>query len=287
MAEEWNNLSMTDRAKYIKTGVESGLTNIEDIKKAYNTYAEGGPMEDDNQEDVSLEETGTPIKVTRPVVLPTKRPLASVKGKYDSYVPEQKIQDIYEERNRGLDYRSGEIPYYKVNEAVRVLSEKGATKAQIAAMLGNGLAESGLKNIQQINGPAKGYFQLESGHRQKYEQYLKSNNLEESLANEAAYAYDYMQNNPNKKTPYESQNSRYWKEKWSKHDVYKGVTTEDATRKWNLNNPDSASDAFLNLFELAGHPRDQIRRDYSSQFYFDPNINWEEYFPSVRDLTFK
>lgn len=284
MVEEWKNLSMTDRAKYIKTGVESGLTNIEAIKKAYSIYAEGGPMEDGNQEDVSLEESGTPIKVTRPVVLPTKRPLASVKGKYDSYVPEQKVQDTYEERDRTTNYRPYEIPYYKVNEAVKALSEKGATKAQIAAMLGNVLAESGIRDIKQINGPARGYFQLEPGHRQKYEQYLRDNNLEEGLASEAAYAYDYMQNNLNKKTPYESQNSKYWKSSWSKHDVYKGITTEDATRKWNLNNPDSASDAFLNLFELAGHPRDQIRRDYSSQFYFDPNINWEEYFPSVKAL---
>lgn len=40
--ENWNKLSMYDRANYIRMGVASGLTKLSDIHKAYNTFAEGG-----------------------------------------------------------------------------------------------------------------------------------------------------------------------------------------------------------------------------------------------------
>lgn len=38
----WNDLSMADRAKYIRLGVESGLSSLNEIHNAYNTFAEGG-----------------------------------------------------------------------------------------------------------------------------------------------------------------------------------------------------------------------------------------------------
>ena len=38
----WNNLSMADRAAYIKLGVENGITNLEIIRSTYNKYADGG-----------------------------------------------------------------------------------------------------------------------------------------------------------------------------------------------------------------------------------------------------
>jgi hypothetical protein len=41
----WNKLSMADRAKYIQLGVQSGVTNLDTIKKHYNTYAEGGYLD--------------------------------------------------------------------------------------------------------------------------------------------------------------------------------------------------------------------------------------------------
>lgn len=41
----WDNLSMSERAKYIRAGVDSGLTSLDDIHKAYNTYAEGGYLD--------------------------------------------------------------------------------------------------------------------------------------------------------------------------------------------------------------------------------------------------
>lgn len=43
--KNWNNLSMTDRANYIRAGVNSGLTNLSDIHRAYNIFAEGGYLD--------------------------------------------------------------------------------------------------------------------------------------------------------------------------------------------------------------------------------------------------
>lgn len=41
----WNDLSMTERAAYIRAGVNSGLTNLNDIRRAYHTYAKGGYLD--------------------------------------------------------------------------------------------------------------------------------------------------------------------------------------------------------------------------------------------------
>ena len=38
----WNNLSMADRAAYIKLGVENGITDLNTIRNAYNEFAKGG-----------------------------------------------------------------------------------------------------------------------------------------------------------------------------------------------------------------------------------------------------
>lgn len=38
----WNDLSMADRAMYIKLGVDNGIINLSDIREVYNKYDEGG-----------------------------------------------------------------------------------------------------------------------------------------------------------------------------------------------------------------------------------------------------
>lgn len=38
----WNDLSMADKAKLISVAVQNGITNLNDIQTAYNTFAEGG-----------------------------------------------------------------------------------------------------------------------------------------------------------------------------------------------------------------------------------------------------
>lgn len=40
----WNDLSMKDKASYIRMGVENGITNLKIIRDTYNRYAKGGPL---------------------------------------------------------------------------------------------------------------------------------------------------------------------------------------------------------------------------------------------------
>ena len=46
----WNDLSMTDRARLIAMGVQSGITDINTIRNSYNSLADGGDTENNYQE---------------------------------------------------------------------------------------------------------------------------------------------------------------------------------------------------------------------------------------------
>lgn len=40
----WNNLSMKDKASYIRMGVENGITDLDIVREVYNKFADGGPI---------------------------------------------------------------------------------------------------------------------------------------------------------------------------------------------------------------------------------------------------
>lgn len=40
----WSDLSMKDRASYIKLMVKNGIYNLNSIRTIYNSFAEGGPI---------------------------------------------------------------------------------------------------------------------------------------------------------------------------------------------------------------------------------------------------
>lgn len=40
----WNDLSIKDKASYIRMGVKNGITDLDTIREAYNKFAEGGPI---------------------------------------------------------------------------------------------------------------------------------------------------------------------------------------------------------------------------------------------------
>lgn len=40
----WNDLSMKDKASYIRMGVENGITDLDTIREIYNKFADGGPI---------------------------------------------------------------------------------------------------------------------------------------------------------------------------------------------------------------------------------------------------
>lgn len=58
--DKWSALSMKERADLIKLYVSNGITSINDIKKDYNSFAPGGPIETD--------EYGYPADITPAVV---------------------------------------------------------------------------------------------------------------------------------------------------------------------------------------------------------------------------
>lgn len=54
----YKDLNIRERAAIIHTAVQNGLTRLSDIKEAYNSFAEGGQMS--NQEG-NIHSTGGPL----------------------------------------------------------------------------------------------------------------------------------------------------------------------------------------------------------------------------------
>ena len=63
---EWDQLSMKQRAAFIRNAVARGIYNVEDIVQDYNEFRKGGPMETPIYEDLPkmLRKAGLNIKVT-------------------------------------------------------------------------------------------------------------------------------------------------------------------------------------------------------------------------------
>ena len=55
---EWNKLSMADRAAYIKLGIDNGITDLATIRDTYNKFAEGGYVREQNNNPVAFDEEG-------------------------------------------------------------------------------------------------------------------------------------------------------------------------------------------------------------------------------------
>ena len=53
--DRWSQLSMQQRADLIKLYVESGITNIGSMKKDYNSFDGGGPVEPLYYDDTRIE----------------------------------------------------------------------------------------------------------------------------------------------------------------------------------------------------------------------------------------
>ena len=55
---EWNKLSMADRAAYIKLGIDNGITDLATIRDTYNKFAEGGYVREQNNNPIAFDEEG-------------------------------------------------------------------------------------------------------------------------------------------------------------------------------------------------------------------------------------
>ena len=44
MSKAWDNLSMSEKSEMMKVAVRNGITNLDEIKRKYNEFAEGGNL---------------------------------------------------------------------------------------------------------------------------------------------------------------------------------------------------------------------------------------------------
>ena len=92
---EWNKLSMADRAAYIKLGIDNGITDLATIRDTYNKFAEGGYYDNKTIEVTLPEIVVTPSEVQKEYKLKV-RPFLDKKaaldiGKSFDYLPKQSL----------------------------------------------------------------------------------------------------------------------------------------------------------------------------------------------------
>ena len=79
---EWNKLSMADRAAYIKLGIDNGITDLATIRDTYNKFAEGGYYDNKTTEVTLPEIVVTPSEVQKEYKLKV-RPFLDKKAALD------------------------------------------------------------------------------------------------------------------------------------------------------------------------------------------------------------
>ena len=86
---KWSDLSMAERAKYIKLGIQSGITDLSIIRGTYNKLAKGGPTK--KQYRVGhLNDQGQ-------VVVDYNAPAFSSEQEIDSYIKNNNLQQVFVE----------------------------------------------------------------------------------------------------------------------------------------------------------------------------------------------
>ena len=48
----WNNLSMADKAAMMEVAIKNGITTLPEIREAYNEFAKGGDISDENYYEI-------------------------------------------------------------------------------------------------------------------------------------------------------------------------------------------------------------------------------------------
>lgn len=281
---KWDELSMKDRAKYIKMGITSGLESLDDIKEAYNRFDAGGWMD---MTQSGLTNAGATNSEVRPPLSEVQRPQprnitrsqssqispqTNRRAKYDSYVP----QEVPSSGQITHPVTISDTHYGMINEAMKGLRAAGATKEQAIGILANAYIESKFDNsLLGDYGRAKGYFQQQAGERALYEKYLKDNKLEDNLTNASVFVYHEMNKN-NRETPYSTKdkNPKFYNRYWADVPLYQGVTTDMARERWNKRNVDSTTDAITILYEKPSIPHDDQRRSFANQLVQDHGIYW-------------
>lgn len=154
------------------------------------------------------------------------------------------------------------------------LNTTDLTYNQKLALMANSYKESmGWTTTRQIDGPAKGYYQLEKEEFKKYKKWLEQEKLKDNIISETKYIIDLFKNHRDRLiTPISANldiediinNYKDVEEaEANKHRsayMHRGYYTEDALRDWDEGDLDAAVKAMEALFEKAGVPRIEDRQ---------------------------
>lgn len=97
----WNDLSMRDRAAFIKVGVKNGLYSIQDIQKAYNKFAEGGFLNEEDDEEYYKLHPELRGRLRTPKPTPKKEDINKAKSRGE-YISNQ-LNIVQNSLNRNAD----------------------------------------------------------------------------------------------------------------------------------------------------------------------------------------
>lgn len=185
------------------------------------------------------------------------------------YLQHQRVKDLSKADDETWD---------NINASIYRSKELGLNDTQAAGIAANMYIESRAKNVNQIGGPAKGYFQLEEATYKNYKAWLKKNNLEDNAANATEYmvrVFDTAESVQDKYNNYylpeykkaktkddkNAVNDKYATlRKLQRRKLYNGKSAKDFRQMFDVEDTDSTTTAFLSLAEVAGKPHLEARK---------------------------
>lgn len=100
--DKWSQLSMQQRADLIKLYVDNGVTSLNDIKKDYNSFGEGGRILDGTEKEQTL--SGEPVYYDDTYIEPAVVKAFQSQEDYNRYYGEQFGKKVAEGMNNAAPY---------------------------------------------------------------------------------------------------------------------------------------------------------------------------------------
>lgn len=186
--------------------------------------------------------------------------------------------DLAKKRNSKVYPIKNNNAYLKIYKAAR---NEGANHNQAIALVANAYAESNGSNINQTNGPASGYFQMEPALKKSYENWKSKNRIsnKDEVTNQTRFMYNLFKNKDTYlQTPYtnymrESNNGkkqlgnnyRSLKRQMANNE-YHNYDNNKAYNDWYSNNVENTTRSFMALAERPSIPRTKVRLDAAKYF---------------------
>ena len=136
----WKDLTMKEKAAFIKVAINNGITDLGSIRSKYNSFAEGGlfsELEDrylrDNKGNISLDDNGNPIIIKEISNKPTRQ------------------EEIIAERNRILAARNRNNNNNNNNIPNKSATEEISKVSHALNLIGNKMGESAKQQAQNAD----------------------------------------------------------------------------------------------------------------------------------------